>query len=60
MKSGEVAQVQEAFEGLRVKVALSCRILARMGLVIDGTGHTGARIPSSDQMLIRCRSVEEY
>lgn len=45
---------------LRGKVALACRILAREGLVRDITGHVSARIPGTDEMLIRCRGEDEY
>ena len=34
--------MQEAFEGLRAKVALSCRILAMLGLVKEVTGQLDA------------------
>lgn len=39
---------------------LSCRILEHFGLVRDITGHVSARIPGSDQMLLRCRGEDEY
>ena len=52
--------MQEPLEELRSKVALSCRILAMMGLVKEITGHVSVRIPGSDQMFIRCRGVDEY
>lgn len=52
--------MQDPQEELRSKVALSCRILAMMGLVKEITGHVSARIPGSDQMFIRCRGVDEY
>ena len=52
--------MQDPLEELRSKVALSCRILAMMGLVKEITGHVSARIPDSDQMFIRCRGVDEY
>lgn len=44
---------------LKRKVALSCRILAMMGLVKEGTGHVSARVPGQDRMLIRARGIEE-
>jgi ribulose-5-phosphate 4-epimerase/fuculose-1-phosphate aldolase len=45
---------------LQATVALSCRILAVMGLVKEITGHVSARIPGTEAMLIRCRGEEEY
>jgi ribulose-5-phosphate 4-epimerase/fuculose-1-phosphate aldolase len=46
-------------EELRLKVALSCRVLALLGLVKEGNGHVSARIPGTDQMLIRGRGQGE-
>ena len=40
------------------KVALSCRILAKLGLFKETTGHVSAR-NSTDQMLIRGRGPRE-
>ena len=40
------------------KVALSCRILAKLGLFKETTGHVSAR-NSRDQMLIRGRGPDE-
>lgn len=45
---------------LREKVALSCRILANEGLVEGMLGHVSVRLPGEDEMLIRCRSDEDY
>jgi len=45
---------------LREKVALSCRILANEGLVEGMLGHVSVRVPSEGEMLIRCRSEEDY
>ena len=42
-------------EELRRKVALSCRIL---GVEIGSGGHSSARVPGTDQMLLRCRGGE--
>jgi ribulose-5-phosphate 4-epimerase/fuculose-1-phosphate aldolase len=39
---------------------LSCRILEHFGLVRDITGHVSARVPGSDEMLLRCRGEDEY
>jgi ribulose-5-phosphate 4-epimerase/fuculose-1-phosphate aldolase len=47
-------------EELRAKVAQACRILAMTGLVKEITGHVSARVPGSDEMLIRCRGDEEF
>src|SRR5690348_388088 len=47
-------EVQE----LRRKVALSCRILAMMGMVKETTGHVSARI-DEHQMLVRGRGADE-
>ena len=44
---------------LRQKVALSCRILAMTGLVKETTGHVSARIPGTNEMLIRARGAGE-
>jgi 3,4-dihydroxyphthalate decarboxylase len=52
--------VTEELDLLREKVALSCRILANEGLVEGMLGHVSARVPSEDEMLIRCRSDEDY
>jgi len=43
---------------LRRKVALSCRILAMMGMVKETTGHVSARI-DDHQMLVRGRGADE-
>ena len=44
---------------LQTKIALACRILALTGLMKDTLGHVSARIPGTDEMLIRCRGQEE-
>jgi ribulose-5-phosphate 4-epimerase/fuculose-1-phosphate aldolase len=49
----------EAVDELRMKVAISCRILGVLGLVRDSTGHVSARIPGTDEMWIRCRGGDE-
>jgi ribulose-5-phosphate 4-epimerase/fuculose-1-phosphate aldolase len=46
-------------ESLRRLVALSCRILALMGLMRETTGHVSARIPGTNEMFIRGRGREE-
>ena len=44
---------------IRIKVAISCRILGMLGLVGGSTGHVSARIPGTDEMWIRCRGGDE-
>ena len=46
-------------EDLRAKVADSCRILARAGLVENVLGHVSARLDGG-RMLIRCRGPHEH
>ena len=43
---------------LREKVALGCRILAKLDLV-DYLGHVSARVPGTDNVLIRARGAEQ-
>src|ERR1700721_1997023 len=43
---------------LREKVALGCRILAKLELV-DYLGHVSARVPGTDMVLIRARGAEQ-
>src|SRR5215213_182765 len=50
----------DAAPELRATVALACRILAAAGLVKEITGHVSARLPGTDEMLIRCRGEDEY
>lgn len=47
-----------AVRALREKIALGCRILAKLELV-DYLGHVSARIPGSDFVLIRARGAEQ-
>src|SRR5215203_4719137 len=49
----------DAVDELRKEVALACRVLAMMGLVKEATGHVSARIPGTDELLIRARGYEE-
>lgn len=44
---------------LRRKVALSCRILAMCGLVKETTGHVSARIPGTNELVVRGRRRDE-
>jgi ribulose-5-phosphate 4-epimerase/fuculose-1-phosphate aldolase len=43
---------------LREKIALGCRILAKLELV-DYLGHVSARVPGTDRVLIRARGSEQ-
>lgn len=52
-------QSSEANAGLAKKVALSCRILAKLGLFKETTGHVSARSADSQAMLIRGRGKQE-
>jgi ribulose-5-phosphate 4-epimerase/fuculose-1-phosphate aldolase len=52
--------VSKKLDELREKVALSCRILANESLVEGMLGHVSTRVPDEDEMLIRCRSDEDY
>lgn len=49
----------DMLDELTTKVSLSCRILATLGLVKDILGHVSARIPGTDEMLIRCRGPRD-
>ena len=44
---------------IRMKVAVSCRILGMLGLVNESTGHVSARVPGADEMWLRCRGGDE-
>ena len=44
-------------EDLKVKVALGCRVLAKLGLA-DYLGHVSARIPGTDNVLIKARGTD--
>lgn len=46
-------------EELRQKVVLSHRVLAMFGLYRETVGHTSARVPDGNEMLIRCRGGDE-
>lgn len=50
----------EGEAALAEMVALACRILARAGLVREIIGHVSARLPGTEEMLIRCRGEDEY
>jgi ribulose-5-phosphate 4-epimerase/fuculose-1-phosphate aldolase len=55
-----VVSKEDIVDELRMKVAISCRILGMLGLVRGTTGHVSARIPGSEEMWIRCRGGDEY
>jgi len=46
-------------EDMRAELALSCRILADTGCVREITGHVSARIPGTDDILVRCRPLQD-
>jgi ribulose-5-phosphate 4-epimerase/fuculose-1-phosphate aldolase len=46
-------------EQLRRDLVLSCLILAETGCVREITGHVSARIPGTDEMLVRCRPLQD-
>jgi ribulose-5-phosphate 4-epimerase/fuculose-1-phosphate aldolase len=46
-------------EELRRLVALSCRILAWTGCVREITGHVSARVPGTDDVVVRCRPPQD-
>ena len=47
-------------DDLKAKVAQSCRILAMTGLVREITGHVSARVPGTEEMVLRCRGEDEF
>jgi len=47
-----------AVRALREKIALGCRILAKLELV-DYLGHVSARVPDAEYVLIRARGAEQ-
>jgi ribulose-5-phosphate 4-epimerase/fuculose-1-phosphate aldolase len=50
----------DELEDLKSKVAQACRILAMTGLVKEITGHVSARVPGTDEMVLRCRGEDEF
>jgi ribulose-5-phosphate 4-epimerase/fuculose-1-phosphate aldolase len=46
-------------DDLRRDLAMSCRILAETGCVREITGHVSARIPGTDEILVRCRPLDD-
>jgi len=49
----------DAVDDLRKEVAQACRVLAMMGLVKEATGHVSARIPGTNELVIRARGYDE-
>ncbi|MFN0073386.1 MAG: class II aldolase/adducin family protein [Chloroflexota bacterium] len=49
----------DAVDELRLEVAQACRVLAMMGLVKEATGHVSARIPGTNELVIRARGFDE-
>src|SRR5678810_1021766 len=45
---------------LRALVAQSCRILGKLNLTKEPSGHVSARIPGEEKVLIKARGPEEY
>lgn len=46
-------------DSLRNDVVEACRVLARNGLVREIFGHVSARIPGTDEIVIRCRRPDD-
>ncbi len=46
-------------DDLREQVALSCRIIGRLGLTREPNGHVSARIPGTDTVIIKARGAGE-
>jgi 3,4-dihydroxyphthalate decarboxylase len=46
-------------EQTRELVARSCRILGKLGLTKEPSGHVSARVPGEDKLLIKARGPEE-
>ncbi len=46
-------------DGLRARVAQSCRVLGTLGLAKGATGHSSARIPGTNRVFIRARGPGE-
>jgi ribulose-5-phosphate 4-epimerase/fuculose-1-phosphate aldolase len=44
---------------MREAVALSCRVLGKLNLTKEPSGHVSARIPGEDKVLIKARGPEE-
>jgi ribulose-5-phosphate 4-epimerase/fuculose-1-phosphate aldolase len=51
--------VADSVEELRRTVATAMRILGMFNLVREITGHVSARVPGTDEMLVRCRGGKE-
>mgnify|MGYP003693800675 CR=1 FL=1 len=44
---------------LRELVARSCRVLGKLNLTKEPSGHVSARVPGTDKILIKARGPEE-
>ena len=44
---------------MRESVALSCRVLGKLNLTKEPSGHVSARVPGEDRVLIKARGPEE-
>ena len=44
---------------LREQVARSCRILGKLNLTKEPSGHVSVRVPGKDEVLIKARGPEE-
>ena len=51
--------MNDRIELLRAQVADGCRILAAHGCMRELVGHVSARIPGTDEMLVRCRRAKD-
>ena len=51
--------MSEAIVELRQKVALSCRMLGHQGVTRGSFGHVSARIPGTDEVLIKAKGPDE-
>lgn len=61
LKKNQASEIRDSREdsALARKVALSCRILAKLGLFKETTGHVSARSADGAHMLIRGRGKDE-
>lgn len=49
----------QSVSALRKKVALSCRMIGRLGVTRGAFGHVSARIPGTDRILIKSKGPNE-
>ena len=50
----------ESLQDLREKGALAHRVLTMTGSMGDMTGHVMTRVPDTNNILVRCRSEEDW